>query len=309
METINSKQKISSSEKVSFIRFSLNLITCLEESGKTCTADRYRTTLNSFLKFRAGKETRWEEMNEIMICRYEEFMKIEGLCPNSTSFYMRNLRAIYNRAAEQGLAEDNKMFRHVYTGIEKTLKRAVPIGKIRKLKTMDLTAAPLLDYARDMFMFSFYTRGMSIIDMAYLKKKDLKGGILSYRRHKTRQRLIIKWEKPMQKIIDKYEIPDSIYLLPIIRRTDKDTRRQYLTAAHLINSRLKKIGEELELENPLTMYVARHTWASIAKSKNIPLSTISEAMGHDSEKTTRIYLASLDSKSVNRANSIIINSL
>lgn len=113
----------------------------------------------------------------------------------------------------------------------------------------------------------------------------------------------------MQEIIDKYDFPETPYLLPIIKNTGTDEWRQYKNAAHLVNDKLKKLGERLELPIPLTSYVARHAWASIAKSKNIPVSTISEAMGHDSENTTRIYLASLDTSVVDKANSLILNSL
>ncbi|MDB8914391.1 site-specific integrase, partial [Parabacteroides merdae] len=165
------------------------------------------------------------------------------------------------------------------------------------------------EYARDLFMFSFYTRGMSFIDMAYLKKSNLQNGFLSYRRKKTNQQLLIKWEKPMQEIIDKYDTMGSSYLLPIILDAEADERKQYKSAAQLVNSKLKKLGEQIGLPIPLTSYVARHAWASIARSKNIPLATISEAMGHDSENTTRIYLASLDTSVVDKANSIILKTL
>ena len=180
---------------------------------------------------------------------------------------------------------------------------------MRQIKDLDLTLNPAMDFARDMFMFSFYTRGMSFIDMAYLKHTDLRNGILSYRRKKTNQQLFIRWEKPMQDIINKYDSTDSIFILPIIKRKDMDYRRQYINAAHFINQKLKKLGEQLNLSISLTSYVARHTWASIAKSKNISMSIISEAMGHDSESTTRIYLASLDSSIIDKANSIVFNSL
>ena len=99
----------------------------------------------------------------------------------------------------------------------------------------------------------------------------------------------------------------SPYLLPIIRDDCTDKRRQYTNCAHLINIRLKVIGERLGLCMPLTSYVARHSWASIARSNNIPVATISEAMGHDSEATTRIYLASLDTTFVDRANSLVLS--
>ena len=240
---------------------------------------------------------------------YENYLKTKGLTPNSTSFYMRNLRAIYNQAVERNLTIQKYPFRHVYTGIEKTIKRAVPLKTIRQIKELNLSPYPLLDYARDLFLFSFYTRGMSFVDMAFLRKKDLHNGILTYRRRKTGQQLFIKWEKPMQAIIDKYDTQESPYLLPIIKTIGRNEWRQYKTAAHLVNQKLKHLGARLDINIGLTMYVARHAWASIAKSKNISTSIISEAMGHDSENTTRIYLASLDTSMVDKANNLIITAL
>lgn len=222
---------------------------------------------------------------------------------------MRNLRAVYNRAVDRELTVQRSPFKHVYTGIDKTVKRAVPLKAVRMIRDLDLRLSPGMEYARDMFMLSFYTRGMSFVDIAYLKKADLKGGVLTYRRRKTGRRLSIKWEKPMQEILDRYGHNDSPYLFPVIRDTAKDAVRQYRSAAHFINGKLKELGKRLGLGMPLTMYVARHAWASIARSKNVPLATISEAMGHDSENTTRIYLASLDTSQVDKANDIILKSL
>lgn len=292
-----------------FISFARGLVGQLKLIGKRCTADTYTTAVNSFARFRKGCDILWEDVNSDLLMAYEVYLKSTGICPNSISFYMRNLRAIYNRAVEKDLTVQRHPFKHVYTGIDKTVKRAVPLKIIRQIRDLDLTLYPAVDFARDVFMFSFYTRGMSFVDMAFLKKKDLRNGILSYRRQKTGQRLTIKWEKPMQEIIDKYDIADTPYLLPIIRNIDVDARRQYKTKAHLVNDKLRKLGERLGLTIPLTTYVARHGWASIARSKNIPLSIISEAMGHDSEKTTRIYLASLDTSAVDKANKQIIKAL
>ena len=244
-----------------------------------------------------------------LMVEYESYLKADGVCPNSSSFYMRGLRAIYNRAVDKELTVQRNPFKHVYTGIDKTVKRPIPLETVRLIRDLDLTLEPALDLARDLFMFSFYTRGMSFIDMAYLKKSDLKNGILSYRRQKTGQQLFIKWEKPMQEIINKYDTTETPYLLPVIKDMERDRRRQYKSAVHRINYLLKRLGKQVGLTIPLTTYVARHGWASIARSKNIPVSIISEAMGHDSEKTTLIYLASMDTSAVDNANSIILKSL
>lgn len=112
----------------------------------------------------------------------------------------------------------------------------------------------------------------------------------------------------MQEIIDKYPDCHTDYLLPVIRRHEEE-QSQYRNALRLINNKLKEIAVLAGLQTNLTMYVSRHSWASIAKSKNIPLSVISEGMGHDSEATTQIYLASLDSAMIDRANRTILKEL
>lgn len=293
----------------SLFSFMQGIIGQLKQLGKVRTSETYTAALASFMKFREGQDILLCEMDGSTMMLYEAWLKGNGICPNTVSFYMRILRAVYNRAVEKELTEQKHPFKHVYTGIGKTVKRAIPLKAIKHIKELDLTLKSHLDYARDMFLFSFYTRGMSFIDMAFLRKKDLQNGILSYRRQKTGQQLFIKWEKPMQEIIDRYDTQGSPYLLPIIRDMEVDGRKQYKKTAHLVNQKLKKLGMRLGLSIPLTTYVARHAWASIAKSKNISLSVISEAMGHDSENTTRIYLASLDTSLVDKANSLILKSL
>ncbi|HIX27837.1 MAG TPA: site-specific integrase [Candidatus Barnesiella excrementigallinarum] len=296
-------------DECGFVAFSKRLIAQLKQIGKKRTAETYTTTLNSFVRFRKEKDIPLEEVDSNLMVEYESYLKAAGICPNTTSFYMRNLRAIYNRAVEKELTLQRYPFKYVYTGIDKTVKRAVPLKIIRQIKNFNLTSTPSVDYARDMFMFSFYTRGMSFVDMAFLKKTDIKNGILSYRRQKTNQQLFIKWEKPMQEIVEKYDTVGTPYLLPIIRNMKTDEWRQYKNAAHFVNIKLKKLGEQMGLTIPLTSYVARHAWASIAHKKNISISVISEAMGHDSENTTRIYLASLDPSVVDNANRLILKSL
>ena len=294
----------------SFFNFMQGIIARLKQMGKICTAENYSCTLKSFMQFRGDRDVLLSEIDSDLMQLYEAYLHGKGAVRNTSSFYMRILRAVYNRALEKGLMEQRNPFRHVYTGVEKTVKRAVPLSAIKRMKNLDLSLQPNLEFARDMFLFSFYTRGMSFVDMAYLRKKDLANGILSYRRRKTGQQLFIKWEKCMQEIVDKYDTESSIYRLPIIKPYSKtDERTQYIYAGHNINRSLKAIGKELGLSLPLTMYTSRHSWASIAKSKNVPLSVISEGMGHDSEATTRIYLASLDNMAIDKANSLILKSL
>lgn len=281
----------------------------LEQLGKIRTGEIYRQTLNSFRKYRRQVDISFDRLDAHVIEQYESYMKSNGLSRNSTSFYMRVLRSLYNRAAEEGLAAPGDPFKRVYTGVDKTAKRAITMNEIKRIKTLNLTDRPGLDYARDIFLFSFYMRGMSFIDIAYLRKKDLANGYISYIRKKTGQHLVIKWEKPMQDILEKYGENPTPYLLPVIVRQDRPERQQYLNRILFVNRKLKQVAALAGISIPLSMYVSRHSWASIARSKNIPISVISEGMGHDSEKTTRIYLNDIQSNTIDKANRQILKDL
>lgn len=291
-----------------FFRFMEEVIVKLKTLNRQRTAENYEAALKSFKRFRSLIDVSMDEITADMMMEYEAYLKVSDIAMNTISFYMRILRAVYNRAVERRLTEQRKPFRHVYTGIDKTVKRAISLKAIKRIKELDLSAKPSLDFARDIFMFSFYTRGMSFVDIAYLRKRDLQNGVLSYRRRKTGQQLFIKWEKCMQSIVDKYPANETNFLLPIIK-TSANEARQYRNALHLVNNKLKEVSAMAGLHANLTMYVSRHSWASIAKSKNVPLSVISEGMGHDSETTTQIYLASLDSSLIDKANEMILKNL
>lgn len=288
------------------VPFTQALIEELTRIGKRAAVRRYKASLSSLFRYNGGEEVEWKHLSSTFILGYEEFLMRRGLCRNSTSFYMRNLRAIVNRAAEKGVYVPGNLFDHVYMGVDKTVKRAVSLDVIRMIRDVDLSRHPALDFARRVFMFAFYTRGMSFVDIAYLKKSDVRNGFITYSRRKTRQLLTVRIEPETWNIIDSFGESGTSFLLPIITDERGDTDHQYMNAYFRINRNLRKVGAMLGLEHRLTLYVARHAWASIAHSNNVALSVISKAMGHDSEKTTAIYLQSLDTASVDKANSDII---
>ena len=290
-----------------FTIFADMLIRQKKEEGHLSLAVKYQTSLNILCRFLNGRLLTFDGIDSSLMLSYESYLKNLGLCPNTTSFYMRNLRAIYNQAVEQGLTPQTHPFARVYTGIAKTVKRAVNIGEVQKIKTKELPPDSAACFSRDIFLFSLYTCGMSLTDIAHLKKSDLQGGYLSYCRQKTGQRINIRWEACMQQLADKYQRDDSPYLMPIITHPGEDETRQYQNKIHLINHHLKKLGEELGLSSKLTSYVARHSWASIAKSQDVPLADISEAMGHSTQRTTYIYLKSFENTPVDRANRKVLS--
>lgn len=303
---IGPKSTAAESHNTSLLSFVNQLRTHFLQQNKLRLAETYQSALNSFCLYINKVEILMEDIDSKMIEGYESYLKQKKLTLNTISFYMRILRAIYNRAVKSGVIEDKKPFNHVFTTMTKTAKRAIPIQVIQKIAQAHITNKNEA-LARDLFLFSFYTRGMSFVDIAYLKKTDLNNTYLIYKRKKTGQELKIAWRKEMQELVDRNSSKDGVHLLGILDENSKKSLRfQYHYTQCIINTALKRLGKQLNLETNLTMYVARHSWATIARQKNIPLSVICDGMGHNSEKTTQIYLQSVDAEAIDRCNDKLI---
>lgn len=303
---IGPKSTAAESHNTSLLSFVNQLRTHFLQQNKLRLAETYQSALNSFCLYINKVEILMEDIDSKMIEGYESYLKQKKLTLNTISFYMRILRAIYNRAVKSGVIADKKPFDHVFTTMTKTAKRAIPIQVIQKIAQAHITNKNEA-LARDLFLFSFYTRGMSFVDIAYLKKTDLNNTYLIYKRKKTGQELKIAWRKEMQELVDRNSSKDGVHLLGILdENSEKSLRFQYHYTQCIINTALKRLGKQLNLETNLTMYVARHSWATIARQKNIPLSVICDGMGHNSEKTTQIYLQSVDAEAIDRCKDKLI---
>lgn len=288
-------------------------ITALLENRKLGTARNYGRTLNSFALFLRGEDLLFARVTEHLVMQYSLWLLKRGVRRNTLSFYTRILRSVYNKAVRERLVEQTFPFNGVYTGVDRTRKRAVDESVIVRLQKLKLCASSALALARDLFVFSYCTRGMAFVDMAFLRWQDIADGVISYCRHKTGQRLTIRIEPCMESIIRRYEkklAPPSAFVFPILFSDEPETAyRQYQTALGYYNRMLKKLAELAGINISLSSYVARHSWATTARNRNIPLSVISAGMGHTSERTTEIYLASLENLVIDEANKTILTML
>lgn len=293
--------------KKEFIVFIDDLIRSMTKNNRLKTAQSYISTRKIFYTFLEERDIAMGYMDNDLMSDFEQFLLGRGMVRNTTSFYIRTLRSAYNKAVQQNLVKQCFPFSQVYTGIDKTQKRAVSHKTINDLEN-DQRMTRNMSLSRDLFLFSFYCRGISFVDLARLKKTNIKNGVLTYMRSKTGQMLSIGLEPCMEEIINRYEsygqAPD--YVFPIIFN-EKNFYQEYSSALRVHNLRLSRISKRLKIDPPLTSYVARHTWATIAKKKGVPLGVISEGMGHTSEGTTKIYLASLDQNVLDKANKMIIS--
>ena len=278
--------------------------------GKWRTADNYRATFNRLQHYYEEKvkgiatdavETlRWRDLTVDFIEGFELYLLSRGVSKNTSSFYMRIFRAICNRARRSGHGVAYGLFDTVYTGKAKTRKRAVPMDTIRRIAQAE-TFGEIEAFARDLFVLSFLTRGMSMIDIAHLKPTDIKSGRLSYKRRKTGLQLAMEWLSEMQRIATVYGKDEHPHVFPIITSEGEAGYKEYQKLQNKVNYSLRQLGKRLGIAG-LMMYVARHSWATIAKQTGVPTVVISDALGHDSERTTQIYLASVDEGRIDAAN-------
>lgn len=273
------------------------------------TARTYSNALSRFKAFRQSIDLTFDELTPDLIEHYEAWLINQRLKTNTIRCYLRTLHTLlYKASRESLLSSPHNLFSQVRLSYVNTAKRAISEESLKAIAHLPLPPDTTIALARDIFMFSFYMRGMPFVDIAYLRKADLKNGLLTYCRKKTNQCLTVACEEAQQTIINRYvhQTRSTPYLLPIIINDDGTEYIQYQRAQVNVNRALKKIGRMVGLQIPLTTYVARHTWASIARDMNLNMGLISEAMGHQSLKTTQVYLNNIDTSKVNEANKRII---
>lgn len=272
---------------------------------KEGTAAAYKSTRSSLAKFLDGSDIRMPEIDLRFIRRYEDFLYNNGVAENTVSYYLRNLRTLYNQAVVDGYHPHGEYpFVKAQTRPAKTVKRALSREDIQALANLKLEDAPELKFARDLYLFSFYAQGMAFVDIVLLKKSDIYNGVLTYSRHKSKQFIRIAVTPQMQELMDKYET-EGKYVFPIIRDNSSSEYTQYRLALGRINRHLKRIAAMIDVKIPLTTYTARHTWATLARDCGAPVSVISAGLGHTSEEMTRIYLKEFDVSQLDKVNSIV----
>ncbi len=282
----------------------------LRATNRLGTAKNYEKTMCSFGEFLGDIRLPLLALTEQVITDYNTFLVQRGLARNSVSFYMRVLRAIYNKAVRQKLIEQQHPFTEVYTGIDRTRKRAISESIIVQLHQLELEAGSPLALCRDIFIFSYCTRGMAFVDIAFLRKTSLQNGMICYARRKTGQLLSVRIEPSIQRIIDRYADSDSPYIFPILTSLDTaEAYEQYQIALNTHNRLLGRLTKILGCDCKLTSYTSRHSWATAARNHNVPISVISQGMGHTSEQTTQIYLTMLENSVIDEANKEIIRCL
>ncbi|WFE83273.1 tyrosine-type recombinase/integrase [Parabacteroides chongii] len=278
-----------------------------EEDKRSCgdesTADLYRAVRNHFICFSGGKELSLKEVTPALVEAFLKWLREKGLRVNTVNSYMSNLRAMYNRARRESKEKRGESpFAGIHLRQEETRKRAVPVEVIKEIAALDLKSEPKKQLAIDLALFSFMACGIPFVDIVHLTGENLveNGTVLQYHRQKTGAFIQMEVTSGMQMLIDRYKDEERRYLFPVL--PEDATHEQYKSCLATENRYLKEISVMLDLPETLTTYSFRHAWASEAYRLHVAIGVISQALGHTSEKTTRIYLQKFDVSEIAKAN-------
>jgi site-specific recombinase XerD len=288
-------------------------ITRLKDAGRLGYAEVFTNTKNSLNKFREEKDFRFTDINHSFIVRYEDWFLAREVKPNSVFVFMRTLKTLINYAKRDELIDNSfdpfKDFSFAKYRRIKTKKRAITKKEIKKIAALKIETDSTLFHSKNIFLFSYYCRGINFIDIANLKWTDIKNNRLEYTRRKTKELFSMAILNPAKKILDyyakKYKSSENDYIFPILNNKHETPQSKEYRIDKLItrtNKDLKTIATKAGIVEKLTTYVARHTYATVLKKSGISTALISEMMGHDSEHTTKIYLDSFENAVLDEAN-------
>jgi len=279
----------------SFKNFAQELIEQMMEVKRTGNAIVYQTAVNRLLNY-CKTDISFNEINYELLDKFIHHLKASGLKQNSISNYLRSIRAIYNKAIKHKIVDRaNYPFYDISIKSEKTVNRAISKADIKRLNSLCLVENSAQEKALKHFMLSFYLRGISFTDMAYLKHSNIINGRIQFKRRKTHKLYSIKLFTPGIEIINNLHQKNQNYLIPILPNSivedtleAKKIIKQWIKTT---NKYLKRLGEEISLDIILTSYVSRHSFATIAKHLGYSNEMIAEALGHEyGNKITSIYL-------------------
>jgi integrase/recombinase XerD len=257
--------------------------------------------------------TRLADINGAWLTRFEHYQRAErGMKPGGISANMRTLRAVCNRAIKAGvMRQDWYPFRAYTIGHlnQPTPKRAIPLHDLNRIQEADLAGDRNETFARDLFFFSLYARGMNLVDIAHLRPENIRAGRIEYIRRKTHQPYSVALNDQTAAIIQRYV--GQYYCFPILSEFHDTPKRQQERIHRVmvdVNRALRAIAFRVGIPGAsgISFYVARHSYATALKERGVSTEVISEALGHSNLKTTEIYLKQFDRSIIDAADTLLL---
>lgn len=269
--------------------FNTSLSYMIRQYAETCKSKNTRDTyISCAVRVEAYDSSAPLNVSNIWIDGFREYLEGCNLKVNSIGLYLTKLKAVLNWAQENGHCVGDVKFSIPYS---QTRNRNLPVAELRNIISAHYEGTVAM--CRDVFVLMFYLIGINFRDLMKAKRADIIDGRLEYDRLKTGKHYSIKIEPEAMAIIRKYEGKE--YLLKF---SEESKMSSFIT---LVDENLKHVRKGL------STYYSRHSWATIASDLEIPIETISNALGHShGARVTNIYI-NFDRKKIDEANRKVID--
>ncbi len=280
-------------------------------SNKPGTASWYAGAIRSITKLNGGKDLRLNEITVTLLTNFQIEHKAKSSSKNGISSYLRAVRAIYYSAIKEDQFYPKKNpFQHFKIPTSRrTKKKAISKMDFIKIRDVHYKEGSPVWHAKNYALVMFNCRGMNFIDLVKLQIKDITHDRIFYGRSKTGDQLSVRITEELQEILNFYTKKKSKddYLFPANYDGSTKHYEKYKSLRRRMNGHLKTIAKDAGIEEQFTTYTIRHSWATIAKFMGIPTEVISEGLGHNSLKTTQIYLKSFTNHVLDEANEMVVS--
>ena len=294
----------------SFFEFSKSIVLELRKAERFGNANTYYAVIKVLEKFTDGNDIKFNEINYDFLKRFESWHFSRGNSINGLSAYMRTIKAILNRAIKADVISlDAYPFTHYRIKTTPTEKRALDIKSIKAIMLLNLQETDNLFHYRNYFLSSYMLYGISFMDLAFLKVENIVDNRIKFQRRKTSKPYDINITPQLKEILSFYlrDKEKSDFIFPIVKREVFELQyKDVLWARKRYNKGLKEIAKNCNIEQRLTSYVSRHSFATQAMLQDVPLQAISAMLGHNRLSTTQIYLKSLPSEILDSYNKKLV---
>jgi integrase/recombinase XerD len=306
---------LNNGTETSIATYTLALVANYNNVGQFSNASVYKQSISFLTRYSGIEEITFKQFDKKMLSAIQMRYLAKGFSENGLSVYMRTLRAIYNHAIKDGVAKAEWYpFKDYEIPQMNTFKCYITKAQVHVLANYPVPENSTTWHCRNWWLFLYYCNGMSIADLARLRKSNLQGSHITYVRTKTRRKkqekpIVVKVPEAAFNILKYYTAgkKESDFLFPIIANPDKPEkwRTDIHNASRQITKYLNKIGAELQITTNFTPGIARHSWANAAREATSNNKIIQQALGHSSITTTEIYMGSFANSDIDELTELV----
>ena len=280
-------------------------IETLENEGRPVYTQSFHNCFYNVKEFTKSKDLTFHDITPGWLKNFENWLLKNGKSKGTVGVYTRTLRRLFNIAIKEHKVKADYPFKNYTPQAAIANKRALTPQQIGLIMNYEAPEGGGRQFAKDIFLFSFFANGMNIGDIFRLKYSNIQGSEIVFVREKTKgkrteKKIHVPYIETLQNIVERWgqkAINNNVYIFPVLNDNLNETekRKRIKDKISNLNKRLKTIATDLELGHLSTVY-ARHSCATIMKNSGASTEYIQEMLGHSSVNVTQNYLSSFEAE-------------